>query len=187
MKTYRLRLLITVLYISMSGTGYAQSKLPPCQGSYSPTWTNCIANITFSNGTKYVGGTIDGKMNGYGTIIHGDGPYKGEKYVGEFKDDQRSGWGTWTGGANMPGYKYVGDFKNDLKDGEGTLFYPDGKIWLEGLFSKGEFIESRKVQPRSVKIEQAGDPLILIKARCKDLGFKPSSEEFKKCVLQLSK
>lgn len=175
--------LTVALYVVASGSSYAEYKFPPCQGANAHAWNNCFVKVPFPDGTRFEGIVKNGKMNGYGVITFANG----ERYEGEFKDDKRSGWGVWTSGANLPGQKYVGEFKNDRRDGEGTLFRPDGTIWMEGVFSNDQLVESRKVQPRPLKIKETGDSLVFIKERCKDLGFKPTSKEFGKCVLQLSK
>ena len=50
-----------------------QLPLPPCPGSYTLTWTNCVGNFTFTDGRKYVGDFRDGKTNGEGTEYRADG------------------------------------------------------------------------------------------------------------------
>ena len=66
--------------------------------------------LVWSDGTRYVGGVIDGKRSGKGTIFWQDGT----RFVGEFQNDARNGMGTMI----MPdGAVYSGMFKdNELID-----------------------------------------------------------------------
>jgi len=96
---------------------YAQSKLPPCQGSDTATWTNCYGNFTYSDGRQYVGEYMKGKRNGQGTVTFKEGA----KHVGEFKDDKANGQGTLT---YPNGDQYVGEFRDGLFTGQGTLISP---------------------------------------------------------------
>jgi len=93
---------------------YAQSKLPPCQGSDTATWTNCYGNFTYSDGRQYVGEYMKGKRNGQGTVTFKEGA----KHVGEFKDDKANGRGTLT---YPNGDQYVGEFKDGYFNGQGTF------------------------------------------------------------------
>ena len=62
--------------------------------------------LVWSDGTRYVGGVIDGKRSGKGTIFWQDGT----RFVGDFDNDKRNGPGTMI----MPdGTIYSGIFKND--------------------------------------------------------------------------
>ncbi|ANS03893.1 hypothetical protein [uncultured Mediterranean phage uvDeep-CGR2-AD3-C191] len=89
--------------------------LPPCPGSLSYTWTNCVGTYTYNNG-KYVGEYRNGKRTGQGTYTFASG----SKYVGEWRNGQEHGQGTYTF-AN--GDKYVGEFRNAKKHGQGTAYY----------------------------------------------------------------
>jgi hypothetical protein len=55
--------------------------------------------LTWSDGTRYVGGTQDGKRHGRGTIYWQDGT------------------------------RYIGEFSADLRQGEGLLILPDGTTY----------------------------------------------------------
>lgn len=62
--------------------------------------------LIWPDGTRYIGGVIDGKRSGKGTIIWKDGT----RFVGTFKDDKRNGPGTMI----LPdGTVYNGYFQND--------------------------------------------------------------------------
>jgi hypothetical protein len=66
---------------------------------------NGQGTITYSSGTKYVGGFKDGNFNGQGIITYSSG----KKYVGEFKDGKKHGQGTMT---HSDGEQYAGEWKN---------------------------------------------------------------------------
>lgn len=71
--------------------------------------------LAWPDGTRYVGGVMDGKRTGKGTIFWQDGT----RFVGEFDNDMRNGPGTMI----LPdGTVYTGFFKNDeLVDTERTI------------------------------------------------------------------
>lgn len=54
--------------------------------------------LVWPDGTKYIGGVVNGKRNGEGTIY-------------------------WTDGT-----KFIGQFKNDLRNGPGSMVLPDGTV-----------------------------------------------------------
>ena len=55
--------------------------------------------LVWSDGTRYVGGVVDGKRSGKGTIFWQDGT------------------------------RFVGEFENDMRNGPGTMIMPDGKVY----------------------------------------------------------
>ncbi len=62
--------------------------------------------LMWPDGTRYVGGVVDGKRTGKGTIFWQDGT----RFVGDFKNDKRNGPGTMI----LPeGTVYNGNFEND--------------------------------------------------------------------------
>ena len=71
--------------------------------------------LAWPDGTRYVGGVMDGKRKGKGTIFWQDGT----RFVGQFDNDMRNGPGTMI----LPdGTVYTGFFKNDeLVDTERTI------------------------------------------------------------------
>ena len=71
--------------------------------------------LAWPDGTRYVGGVMEGKRTGKGTIFWQDGT----RFVGQFENDMRNGPGTMI----LPdGTVYTGFFKNDeLVDTERTI------------------------------------------------------------------
>ena len=71
--------------------------------------------LVWPDGTRYVGGVMEGKRKGKGTIFWQDGT----RFVGQFENDMRNGPGTMI----LPdGTVYTGFFKNDeLIDTESTI------------------------------------------------------------------
>lgn len=71
--------------------------------------------LVWPDGTRYVGGVVDGKRSGKGTIFWQDGT----RFVGQFENDMRNGPGTMI----LPdGTVYTGFFKDDeLIDTESTI------------------------------------------------------------------
>jgi len=55
--------------------------------------------LVWPDGTRYVGGVVDGKRSGKGTIF----------------------WQDWT--------RFVGQFENDMRNGPGTMILPDGTVY----------------------------------------------------------
>lgn len=87
------------------GTGYAEDT----------TDLPVTRTLVWPDGTRYVGGVIDGKRSGKGTIFWQDGT----RFVGQFENDMRNGPGTMI----LPdGTVYTGFFKGDeLIDTEETI------------------------------------------------------------------
>ena len=71
--------------------------------------------LVWPDGTRYVGGVVDGKRTGKGTIFWQDGT----RFVGQFENDMRNGPGTMI----LPdGTVYTGFFRDDeLIDTESTI------------------------------------------------------------------
>jgi len=122
----------------------------PCPGEYNAaTWTNCVGEVKFPNGEKYVGELKEGQPHGQGTFIWPNG----EKYVGQWQNGQRNGQGRffWPDGD-----KYVGQFRNNKKHGQGTLTYANGRQYV-GEFKDGQPVNqpggSPKAEVRSQKAE----------------------------------
>jgi hypothetical protein len=127
---------IFLLALLVAPAAVAQSSLPQCPvlSVAKVPWTDCQGIITFSDGSKYVGGFSDGKMTGQGTMFYADGT----KYVGEFLDGKMNGQGafTWANGT-----KYVGEFRDGKMNGPGTLTWADGRK-SSGIWDNGKFIET---------------------------------------------
>ena len=178
---------------------------------------NGQGTINLPNGNKYVGEFKDGKHNGQGTFTDANGNnYVGEwkddkpsqgtftfsngnKYVGEFKDGKYSGQGTYTW-AN--GIKYVGDWKDGNPDGRGITYSANGSIDNSGIYKDNVLVTSQYIDPNSFTRIALGDAIKdtsdnlksvkqtsfdVAKLKCEELGFKPATEAFGTCVLQLTK
>lgn len=123
-------MVITSVAIAGIFVSSGPSSVGPCPGEYDAAkWTNCVGEVRFPNGEKYVGEIRDGQPNGQGAFIWPNG----ERYVGGWKDGQRNGQGTfvWPDGA-----KYAGEFRNNKKHGQGTLTYANGRKYI-GEFKDG--------------------------------------------------
>lgn len=123
---------------------------------------NGSKTIVYSGGIKYVGETLDGKPNGYGTYYLKDGTisYEGavkngqphgfgtkyfldETYTGEFEDGKMHGKGKL---IESNGTSHEGYYVNDTFHGQGTMIYSNGDSFVgEFKFSKvdgiGKFIK----------------------------------------------
>ena len=82
----------------------SQLRLPACRGEETG-WHKCFGKTTASDGTKFVGEFLNGRMTGKGTAVYATG----EVYTGEFKDYFRDGYGTliWTDGGKFVGLSAV--------------------------------------------------------------------------------
>ena len=87
----------------------------------------------YKDGSIFTGQLINGKENGFGTLINS----KGDKYEGEFIDGLKCGNGTL---HYHNGDIYVGEFRNDLKNGKGTY--------------TGDILKDRIVYESEVKVKQ---------------------------------
>jgi hypothetical protein len=98
--------------------------------------------ITFGDGSKYIGQLIDDTINGYGTFIYPNGSkysgmwLNGKKhgqgrldyadcsfYQGTWQNDERHGYGIYT----TYQYKYEGNWEHDQKHGKGVITYSNGE------------------------------------------------------------
>ncbi len=101
-----------------------------------------------------------------------------DKYVGDFVSGRSEGRGVYT---SITGTTYIGQWRNGMFDGEGVLSHTDGRPSQSGIWRNGNFVQNSEENNRLSKNLQAAQN------KCKDLGFKPKTEGFGKCVLQLSK
>ncbi len=60
--------LILIIFFISSSYALAESQLPNCQGYDLAKYNDCFAEITYSNGDRYVGEFKDGLANGQGTL-----------------------------------------------------------------------------------------------------------------------
>ena len=97
--------------------------------------------------TKYEGGFVNDKRDGYGKIVfesgdvyegsfkedkfNGQGRYKwkntGHEYIGDYLNGQFHGKGLYKWSENE---YYKGEYKNGIKEGQGEVKYPDGKKFI---------------------------------------------------------
>jgi len=113
---------MAVALLLIATSGFA-ADLQKCPSDTEVVWDNCIGEITFNDGGKYVGQWKANKRNGQGTTTWPDG----ENYAGEYKDDKWNGQGTYT---YADGNKYVGGFINGDYNGQGTYTYADGDKYV---------------------------------------------------------
>ena len=87
-----------------------------------------IAEISFTDGTKYEGEVHNNQLTGKGTFYFPTGA----TYSGEVLNGLRNGYGVY----NSPnGIKYEGNWKNGLKNGSGVLI--KGNLQYEGEWKDG--------------------------------------------------
>ena len=119
-----------------------------------------VLSHELSDGRKYSGPLIDGKMHGKGGLVFPNG----NRYAGEFKDGEMHGKGLL---IYANGDHYKGDFAHGLRHGEGVLTrkFKDTIVIYTGTFvnDKGE---GKAVQ------EVVG--MFTIMSQCKDgMAFGP--------------
>lgn len=85
----------------------------------SSTGNKEVKTITFQDGSKYVGPTVDGVPNGKGTAYYSNG----DVYEGDFVNGIMQGTGKYT---YKNGNIYVGEMANNKHNGFGSLYTPIG-------------------------------------------------------------
>jgi hypothetical protein len=170
-------------------------------GEFKEDKRNGQGTLIFAGGNKYVGEFKDDMRNGQGTFT----TVSGDKYVGEFKDEKPNGYGSYTYAS---GNKYVGEYKEGWANGHGIEYSISGTVARQGLWENGNLIKSFPLDTQRIpfipKVEvsapsvqvtnlaetersTASTDLQVAQNKCRELGFKPKTEGFGKCVLQLSK
>jgi len=101
--------------IALVSVLYAASSLLTLPAAAAGVEEPVTKTLVWPDGTRYVGGVLDGKRSGKGTIFW----QEGTRFVGQFENDMRNGPGTMI----LPdGTVYTGFFKNDeLVDTEATI------------------------------------------------------------------
>ena len=128
----------TILIISLifSGSAFAESSLPPCEGEEYKQWVNCYGSYQKkleSNGKTFVRnysgefGNFPGKRAGKGKSQISQNGKLAYEYNGFFENDMSHGQGTIT---YADGSKYVGEWKNDKRNGQGTYTFADGSKYV---------------------------------------------------------
>jgi hypothetical protein len=121
----------------------------------------------------------------------------GNEYFGDLQNGKPHGKGRmYTKGSNPHEY-YYGDWKEGMKEGSGWMRYADGGFyrgeWVadkwhgEGRFwEKGEAREPLKpIQFWAHGKEDFNRALAPFKKECVAIGYKPDTEKFADCVMQL--
>ncbi|MDA0978731.1 MAG: hypothetical protein O3B72_09250 [Proteobacteria bacterium] len=108
MKALPILLISLALAVPLGATETAAKKAESDDGPVTKT-------LVWPDGTRYVGGVVEGKRSGKGTIFWQDGT----RFVGQFENDMRNGPGTMI----LPdGTVYTGFFRNDeLIDTQSTI------------------------------------------------------------------
>ena len=136
---------VTTVAVAAFFVSSGSSPAAPCpQGTRPSESMNCVGEVTFPNGEKYVGEVKDGQPNGQGTYTWANGA----KYVGQWADGQRNGRGmyTWPNGE-----RYLGEFRNNKKHGQGTLVYANGRKYV-GEFKDGNpVVEAARRQSQEAR------------------------------------
>ena len=134
----------TILIISLifSGSAFAESSLPPCEGEEYKQWVNCYGSYQKkleSNGKTFVRnysgefGNFPGKRAGKGKSQVSQNGKLAFEYNGFFENDMSHGQGTIT---YADGSKYVGEWKDSYEHGQGTYTNADGSKYV-GEYKNG--------------------------------------------------
>ena len=93
---------------------------------------NPVAKVmAWPDGTRYVGGVLNGKRAGKGTIFWQDGT----RFIGQFENDMRNGPGTM---VLSDGTTYTAFFKNDKAVDIDLVIAADAKATTERLNNQGQ-------------------------------------------------
>jgi hypothetical protein len=92
-----------------------KTDLKKCIGEYSKeNWTNCLGERNMPDGSRYLGGYLDGKENGKGEFINKDGT----RYIGYYLNGQRHGEGKEYSAAGIiekTGKWVKGEYDSDVQ------------------------------------------------------------------------
>jgi hypothetical protein len=149
---------------------------------------------TYANGDKYIGEWSNDKENGQGTFTFSDGG----RYVGEHKDGKKHGQGTFF----LPDGKFaLSEWIEDKPSGRFIEYRADKTVGRSGIYKDGQLVTSQYIDPNffsriassnipsevSDNLQKNSQNIDSAKSKCEELGFKLTTEEFGKCVLQLTK
>lgn len=85
----------------------------------------------------YEGEFVEGKYCGYGTLYSITMVYEGMFFEGEMNGYGRK-WFLDTGNSNV--YKMEATYINGVLDGAGKKYYPNGKLYFDGIYKDGKAI-----------------------------------------------
>ncbi|MEM6738304.1 MAG: hypothetical protein AAF620_19770 [Bacteroidota bacterium] len=80
---------------------------------------NGVGKIKFENDGIDSGQFVNGRLDGLGLRVHGEGTYEGDRYEGEFKNNKMDVFGEYYHTAQNLSYR--GFFKEGLRHGEGQI------------------------------------------------------------------
>ena len=164
-------------------------------GVFSDGKLNGHGSYTHPNGDKYVGEFKDGLRDGQGTYTFSNG----DQYVGEYKDHKYNGQGTFFRADGRIG---LGEWAKGNPNGRFIEYRADKTLERSGIYKDDKLVTSQYIDPNSFTRIALGDAsknisdnrqsdnsitLDVAKIKCEELGFKPETEGFGKCVLQLTK
>lgn len=177
------------------------NRLPLCPRSYSDRYHNCWGNntdITF----KYVGEFQNNTFNGFGSE---QSPWG--NYIGYFQNGRSDGQGIL---IYNDGLTKIGEFRNGQLRGRGIIYNSDGSIREQGMYQDNKLVATENINMgfmfpifnsifpsfisnhrtnivNETKSTSSAITFDVAKSKCEELGFKPETEGFGKCVLQLTK
>jgi hypothetical protein len=99
-------------------------------GEWSENKFHGLGALWLTNGRKYYGSFVGGRIEGSGLISNADGT---TRYIGQFMAGYFEGIGQFLGAS----LEYTGQFKLDRFHGSGELNSLDGSVAYRGLFQEG--------------------------------------------------
>jgi hypothetical protein len=132
------KIIFSLIFLSLAVGSQALELLPVCEGSNFSKWDNCIANASFSDGSRYEGTYRNGKKNGSGKYSLSNG----DIYIGQMVNDAAEGFGTL---LIKNGDKYVGQFKDNNYHGQGIFTFNNGQPKKEGLWENDKFVKPQNI------------------------------------------
>ncbi len=129
-KTYKASKLIAQIGGTESKTKIAKNKT-----SQTKKIARNNKTINYSDGSKYIGETQNGKRHGQGIFKWSNG----DEYEGNFKNGKLVGQGTFVFADS--GNKYVGNFKDNKFNGSGYFVFADTGDVVVGIYKNGKIID----------------------------------------------
>jgi hypothetical protein len=148
---YLVALLSVLAYTPL---GYAQwwnplakSTLPNCPSDKSARFHNCFGEVSFPDGTRY---------------------------IGEFKDDTFHGRGL---GIRPDGSRYSGEYVNGKRSGDGIEYSAEKKVLQSGKWKDGNLVSSAKLDPNKFVFETKAERTVAKADRPKEISIQDVKEE----------